>query len=200
MKKQVFGFSTETILAPGNPWHTHPLDYPEVLGLFTALGSIAKHFGGSAVYIFAQVCQEALLPRRVEQGNLVGWFAFHRLRERTGILLSHVLFCRHGDEPALCRERKISCFVGTELSVLDSLSSVARRFFFFSFGQVKPRLKQHPGIELVASGSELIRQLRLPEEEEDSGTPWASPGEFFSVKVGEGESHVSPVALMGEEG
>lgn len=169
MKKEVFSFAAETITASDNPLHTHPLDYPEVLGSFTALRRITERFVGPSVHLFSRVFEEAELPRKVEQGNALGWFAFHRFTERTGIPTSQILFCTEGGEPALCRERKITCFVGTKLSVLDSLVSVERRFLFFPCGGVRPRLKQHPGIEMTASWGEFTRLVGLPEEAEDNG-------------------------------
>lgn len=197
MKKDIFGSAAEAILAPGNPWHTHPLDYPEVLGSFGGLGRIAKRFGVSSVYLFSRVCEETGLPRRVEEGNVLGWFAFHHFSERTGIPAKQILFCERNGEARLCHEQGITCFVGTELPVLDSLSSVATRFLFFPCGGVRPRLKQHPGIELTESWGELTRQFGLPEEKGDSEATTTSPAES-SGEVGDVAGYYSQVVPLGE--
>lgn len=196
MKKERFGFAVETIVAPGNPWHTHPLDYPEALGSFAALRRIREHFGALSVYVFSLVSEEAEFPRRIEMGKVLGWFAFHRFTERTGIPTSQILFCTKGEELALCRGRKSTCFVGTDLPVLDLLSAVERRFLFFPCGGVRPRLKQHPGIELIESWRELTLQLGLPEEAEDDGVSKGATSST-SVEVEYVTSPVPSVALVG---
>jgi hypothetical protein len=121
---------------------------------FNVISQLFQKRFGSQIHLVSKC------GKRTEDKTLE-WLLHHRFYEQTGMLRSHVHFCRERHEKAgICEALGITHFVDDRLEVLGYLTSVPNRFLFQPQANEVQRYAQHlPNVTRVESWQEVARLL-----------------------------------------
>jgi hypothetical protein len=156
---------------------------PAVADAFDALRSLNVQRFGDRIFLVSK-CGIQVQARTKE------WLEHHRFYDRTGMLRSHVHFCRKRSEKSgICQELGITHFVDDRLEVLSYLDSVPHRYLFGADpDEVRQFAAYLPRVRQVLSWAELLPLLvedRIEEAQElalDEPVAEAAVGEVEAVR------------------
>lgn len=142
------GSGNDTSFFSGNYLQT-----PAVAGVFDALRSLVYEKFGHDVFLVSKCGQKT-------QEKTQLWLEEQNFYERTGILRSHVKFCRQRHEKlAICLEFGINSFVDDRLEVLGNLIHIAKSLYLFD--PMDSELKEFsnflPYVTQVSTWDEIVK-------------------------------------------
>lgn len=130
------------------------LNTTAVPGAFDVLRELVDDRFGENVFIVS-TCGENI------QRKTIHWFNHHRFHQRTGILRSHVHYCRERREKAgICERLGITHFIDDRLEILGSLKAVGGLYLFRGRDSEVKQYTQHlHRVRPIASWQEVEKEL-----------------------------------------